>query len=187
MLARRSLSLGVAVISEPVLRREDLVDALRAQNILEHAQQQAEVIRTQALVEGQQLIDQAVGEFWSVANEFLLELHEEREAFRREALVSVEELLNLSLSRLLDEAQLPERIRALLGNLADSQPVAVAATLSCHPDLAEIVGEWLSHSRFTKLWRLESNNALPVGSLRLTHTNGSFDVDWESLRNGLLL
>jgi type III secretion protein L len=187
MLVKRTLSLGLPVIGEPILRREAIADTLRAQEVLDHALHQADLIRAKAAEEGQQQVDQTIGEFWNMANTFLQALEAEREAFRQDILVSVEELLNLSLSRLLDETGLPERIRALLRNLAQSQSVDTVATLSCHPDLTESVAQWLLHSRFAALWQIESNAAMPLGALRLSHATGAFEIDWDSLRNGLMI
>jgi type III secretion protein L len=187
MFVKRALSLGSPVINEPILRREAIADALRAQEVLDQALHQADLIRAEAVEEGQQQVAQTIGEFWNIANTFLQTLEAEREAFRRDMLISVEELLNLSLSRLLDETGLPERIRALLRDLAQSQSVDTVATLNCHPDLTESVTQWLSHSRFATLWRVESNAAMPPEVLRLGHATGAFEIDWDSLRNGLLV
>ncbi|GGM31244.1 type III secretion system stator protein SctL [Pseudomonas asuensis] len=187
MLVKRTLSLGSPVINEPILRREAIADAWRAQEVLDQALQQADLIRAKAVEEGQQQVDQTIGEFWNIANAFLQTLEAEREAFRRDILISVEELLNLSLSRLLDDTDLPERIRALLRDLAQSQSVDMVATLNCHPDLAESVSQWLSHSRFAALWRIESDASMPLAALRLSHATGAFEVDWDSLRNGLMI
>ncbi|MBD1554537.1 type III secretion system stator protein SctL [Pseudomonas typographi] len=186
MLTKRTLSLGTPVIAEPILRHEDIANSQRAQEVLAHARDQAERIRAEATLEARQQIDQAVGQFWAGANAFLQGFDEERAAFRGEALASVEQLLNVALSRLLDDTDLAERTRALLRDLAASQPVDSAATLSCHPDLAPTVGEWLSHSRFATLWRLEGNSAMPTNALKLSHATGAFDVDWNRLREGLL-
>jgi len=48
------------------------------------------------------------------------------------------------------------------------------------------VGEWLSQSRFAECWQLRGDVSLAPQSLRLSDANGAFDVDWPSLRRGLL-
>lgn len=187
MLARRSLSLGLPVLEEPIVRREHLAEARQAQDVLALAEQQADQIRAQAHEDAQVHIEQAVGEFWAGANAFLQSLEEEREAFRDQALGAVEQLLNQALSRLLDAAELPERTRVLLRELAASQPVAAVATLTCHSALLDTVHTWLAESRFARLWDVQSNDTLPTHSLTLIHASGTFDVDWHTLRGGLLV
>jgi type III secretion protein L len=87
---------------------------------------------------------------------------------------------------LLDETSLVERIRALVRNLATSQVDEAAATLSCHPQVLEPLGEWLADSRFAGHWQLKGDTSMPPDALRLSHANGAFDIDWQSLHRGLL-
>jgi type III secretion protein L len=186
MLAKRSLTLGIPVVHEPILRREHLNDVRRADDILAQARQQAQRILDDAEHEAASRIAQLTGQFWADANAFLQGLEEEREAFRRDALDTVDQLLNEALSRLLDATSLPERTRALLRDLEASQPIASAATLSCHPDLAPTVEDWLEHSRFAPMWQVQSNHAMPPDTLTLSHDSGAFEVDWNALRAGLV-
>lgn len=187
MLAKRTLTLGTPVLEEPILRREHLDDARRAHDVLVQARQQAQRMLDEAEQEARYQIEQAVGQFWAEANAFVQGLEEERETFRREALSSVEQLLNQALSRLLDTASLPERTRALLRDLAASQPIASVATLNCHPDLAPAVDEWLAQSRFAQVWEVQCNSTLSAETVTLSHASGAFEVDWNRLRAGLLV
>jgi type III secretion protein L len=187
MLARRALTLGTPVLEEPILRREHVEDVRRAHDVLANAQQQAQRILDEAEQEAHNQIEQAVSRFWSSASIFLQGLEEEREAFRREALGSVEQLFNEALSRLLDAASLPERTRALLLDLAASQAIASTATLSCHPDLAPTVEDWLAQSRFAQVWQVQCDSTMSLEILTLSHASGAFDVDWGILRAGLLI
>ncbi|WP_223536956.1 type III secretion system stator protein SctL [Pseudomonas sp. GL-B-16] len=187
MLAKRVLSLGMPVVEEPILRREHLNDVRRADDLLAQARQQAQRILDEAEQEARHQVERATGQFWADANTFLQDLEEERKAFRREALDTVDHLLNEAMTRLLDDASLPERIRALLRDLSASQPIASAATLSCHPELAPTVQDWLEQSRFAQLWQVQPNNAMPSETLVLSHASGAFEVDWNTLRAGLMV
>ncbi|MDY7564680.1 type III secretion system stator protein SctL [Pseudomonas sp. RTC3] len=187
MLVKRRLSLGsAAVLAEPIVRREDLADTQLASEVLDTARFQADQLLAQVQEHAQGLLDQALAEFWDTANGFLQSLEEQRVASQRDALASAEELLNLALERLLDETSLVERIRALARNLAASQVVETAGTLSCHPKILEPLGEWLADSRFADHWQLKGDTSMPPDALRLSHANGAFDIDWRSLRRGLL-
>lgn len=187
MLIKRRLSLGsVAVLAEPIVRREDLADAQLAHEMLATARLQTDQLLAQAQEHAQGVLDQALAEFWDTANGFLQSLEEQRLVSQRDAVASAEELLNLALGRLLDETSLVERIRALVRNLATSQVDEAAATLSCHPQLLEPLGEWLADSRFADHWQLKGDTSMPPDALRLSHADGAFDIDWQSLRRGLL-
>lgn len=185
MLARRTLTLGVAVLQEPILRQEHVDDARQAQHVLALAEQQAAAILAAAEQEAQRQITLAVGEFWVGANEFLQGFDYERTAYQAQALGTVEQLLNETLGRLLDATGLPERTRALLRDLAASQPIAATATLICHPDLEPVVQAWLVESRFAPFWQVQSSSAMAPLALTLSHASGAFDLDWQSLRDGL--
>jgi type III secretion protein L len=187
MLAKRVLTLGMPVVEEPILRREQLDDVRRADDILVDTRLHARQILDDAEQEARHQIEQATGRFWADANAFLQSLEQERETFRRDALDTVEQLLNEALTRLLDAASLPERTRALLRDLSASQPTASAATLSCHPDLAPTVEDWLGQSRFAQVWLVQCNSAMPPDTLTLSHDSGAFEVDWNILRAGLAI
>ncbi len=187
MLAKRSIVLTtVALLPEPILRREAIADSLLAQDVLAHAQRQAEQLLARYQAEAEQANRQALAQFWSTANAFLGQLQLQQEALQQQALDAAEEVLAQALRQLLDETTLAERARALVRNLAASQLNETAATLSVHPDMAEALDEWLAQSRFAECWRLSRDASLPMGSLRLSDAHGAFDIDWASLREGLL-
>ncbi|MCD5993882.1 type III secretion system stator protein SctL [Pseudomonas sp. CDFA 602] len=187
MLAKRSIALSAAtLLPEPILRREEIADSLLAQNILADAQAQVSQMLARQQEEGDRLREQALAEFWTSANVFLIELKAQRESLQRQAMEAVEQLLTESLKHLLDETSLAERARALVKNLAASQLNESVATLSVHPDIADTVAEWLAQSRFAEYWQLKRDALIATESLRLSDANGAFDVDWATLRNGLM-
>jgi type III secretion protein L len=187
MLAKRSLCVNSAtIVAEPILRHADIVDSLRAREVLEDARRQGEQLLTELQAQAQSRHEQALAEFWDTANGFLHSLGQQRESLQREAMASVEALLTSALSRLLDETTLAERVRALARNLAASQLNESVATLSCHPDMLGALTRWLTDSRFAEHWQLRSDASLPADSLRLSDANGAFDIDWKHLRRGLL-
>ncbi|OUM06943.1 type III secretion protein [Pseudomonas syringae] len=187
MLARRSIALTTAaLLPEPILRREHIADSVRARDVLADAQRQAERMRVLEQEKAQQLQQQALARFWENANAFLDELQQQRKTLQQEMMAAVEALLSESLRHLLDATTLDERARALARNLAASQLNEISATLSVHPDMAEPVAEWLAQSRFAEHWQLRRDASVASGSLRLSDANGAFDIDWVTLRNGLL-
>jgi len=186
MLAKRSIALTAAsLLPEPILRREVLTDSLLARDILTDAQIQADQMLVRKQAESDRLQQQALMQFWESANALLAELQAQREALQEQVMLAVEQLLSESLCHLLDDTTLPERARALARNLAASQLNEVVATLSVNPDMAQPVSEWLAESRFVEHWQLKRDATIAVGSLRLSDTNGAFDIDWATLRNGL--
>jgi len=187
MIVKRRLSLwSSAVLAELVVRREDLEDAQMANELLTVARVDIEQMLAGAKQHAQEVLDQALAEFWGTANEFLQSLEELRLNAQRDAVASAEELLNLALERLLDETDLAERVRAMVRCLATSQMDEAAATLSCHPQLLDPLIEWLGNSRFVDYWLLKSDASMETNALRLSNASGAFDIDWHSLRRGLL-
>lgn len=186
MLIKRRLSLGVPVLAEPILRREQLHDSLRAQDLLAQAEQQAAQLLQETQQQQQAWLDQAAASFWNQANALLQNIEEERAAYRRAALVSVESLLNTALARLLDDTDQTQRIRALLNNLDQGLPHKAEANLSCHPDAAVTVQQWLAEMNLGELWVVHSDPDMAPQALRLSNALGAFDIDWNSLQRGLL-
>lgn len=186
MLVKRRLSLPPQVLLEPLLRRELFDDVLRAEQLLERAAQQADAMLQDAEYQCQQQLQSAQALFWEETNLQLQAFADENLAFQRELLASVDRLLLLAMTRLLDETDLSGRIRALLRNLSDSQAGRAAATLSCHPQQAQAVQAWLEDSGLVALWAVQQDTQVPLQALRLSHAQGAFEIDWEQLRAGLL-
>lgn len=187
MLAKRSLNLASsAVLAETLLRREDIADMQRASEVLRNAEREAEQILDDAHEQAQREKQQALAQFWEAANQALDNLEQQRQTLQREAMNAVEELLNGTLARLLDETTLAERTRALVRNLADSQRFEAVAILSAHPDMLDELSKWLTESRFAEHWQLKGDPLMAPQTLRLSDDNGAFDIDWQALRRGLL-
>jgi type III secretion protein L len=187
MLAKRRLVLSSsAVLVTDILRREDLAGTVLAAEVLDNARAEAEQILADAHAQAQQEKDQALAQFWESANGFLQQLEQQRMALAAQSMEAVETLLNEALAELLDQTSLAERSRALMRNLAAGQTVETRAVLSAHPDMLESLGEWLSASRFADHWQLKGDPTLAPQTLRLSDANGAFDIDWDSLRRGLV-
>ncbi|MCF7534246.1 type III secretion system stator protein SctL [Pseudomonas petrae] len=187
MLAKRRLVLSSsAVLVTDILRREDLAGTVLAAEVLDNARIEAEQILAAAHAQAQHEKDQALAQFWDSANGFLQQLEQQRLALAEESMEAVEALLNEALAELLDQTSLAERSRALMRNLAAGQTVETRAVLSAHPAMLDSLGEWLSASRFTDHWQLKGDPTLAPQTLRLSDANGAFDIDWDSLRRGLV-
>lgn len=186
MLTKRRFALGSSVLEEPILRRQHLEESLRADELLAQARLQAEQLLLQAHEQRQQYLDEAVASFWSEANALLAAIQEERASYQRNALSAVDSLLNVALSRLLDDTELPQRISALLRNLADGLPNKVEASLACHPEAAATVRDWLKAMDLDMLWHVQEDSTMAAESLRLSNALGAFHIDWPSLRRGLM-
>ncbi|MEX6678629.1 type III secretion system stator protein SctL [Pseudomonas sp. W2Oct36] len=187
MLAKRRLVLSSsAVLVTDILRREDLAGTVLAAEVLDNARAEAEQILAAAHAQAQHEKDQALAQFWDSANGFLQHLEQQRLALAEASMEAVEALLNEALAELLDQTTLAERSRALMRNLAAGQSVETTAVLSAHPDMLDSLGEWLSASRFAGHWQLKPDPALAPQTLRLSDANGAFDIDWDSLRRGLV-
>jgi type III secretion protein L len=187
MLAKRRLLLSSsAVLVTDILRREDLAGTVLAAQVLDNARAEAEQILAAAHARAQHEKDQALVQFWNSANDFLQQLEQQRQALAEASMEAVEALLNEALADLLDQTSLAERSRALMRNLAAGQLVETTAVLSAHPEMLDSLGEWLSASRFADHWQLKGEPALAPQTLRLSDANGAFDIDWDSLRRGLV-
>lgn len=187
MLAKRRLVLSSStVLVTDILRREDLASTVLAAEVLDNARAEAEQILAAAHAQAQHEKDQALAQFWDSANGFLQHLEQQRLALAEASMEAVEALLNEALAELLDQTTLAERSRALMRNLAAGQSVETTAVLSAHPDMLDSLGEWLSASRFAGHWQVKSDPALAPQTLRLSDANGAFDIDWDSLRRGLV-
>ena len=187
MLAKRRLVLSSsAVLVTNILRREDLAGTVLAAEVLDNARAEAEQMLAAAHAQAQHEKDQALAQFWESANGFLQQLEQQRLALAEESMEAVEALLNEALAELLDQTTLAERTRALMRNLAAGQTVETRAVLSAHPDMLDSLGEWLSASRFADYWQLKGDPVLAPQTLRLSDANGAFDIDWGSLRRGLV-
>lgn len=187
MLAKRRLVLSSsAVLITDILRREDLAGTVLAAQVLDNARAEAEQILAAAHARAQHEKDQALAQFWNSANDFLQQLEQQRQALAEASMEAVEALLNEALADLLDQTSLAERSRALMRNLAAGQLVETTAVLSAHPEMLDSLGEWLSASRFADHWQLKGDPALAPQTLRLSDANGAFDIDWGSLRRGLV-
>ncbi|WLI16535.1 type III secretion system stator protein SctL [Pseudomonas wuhanensis] len=168
------------------MRREHLADVLLASEVLDKAHIEADRLISAAQDEVRQLLDQATTEFWATAQGFLSSLEQQGVSLQRDAIASTETLLDVALGRLLDEAGLFERIRALVRNLASSQPNEPIGTLNCHPNVVEPLRAWLTENRFAQHWQLKADPDLTPEALRLSHASGAFEIDWPSLRRGVL-
>lgn len=187
MLAKRRLALASSdVLLDTILRRDDLADIQLAGDVLRNAREEAEQILADTREQAQREKDQALMQFWEQANGFLDAFEQQRQTLQQEAMSAVEDLLNTTLARLLDETTLAERTRALIRNLADSQRHEAVATLSAHPDQLNELRDWLAQSRFSEHWQLKADPLMPPLTLRLSDANGAFDIDWTSLQRGLL-
>lgn len=187
MLAKRRLVLSSStVLVTDILRREDLASTVLAAEVLDNARAEAEQILAAAHAQAQHEKDQALAQFWDSANGFLQHLEQQRLALAEASMEAVESLLNEALAELLDQTTLAERSRALMRNLAAGQSVETTAVLSAHPDMLDSLSEWLSASRFAGHWQLKRDPALTPQTLRLSDANGAFDIDWDSLRRGLV-
>ena len=187
MLAKRRLVLSSsAVLVTDILRREDLAGTVLAAQVLDNAHAEAEQILAAAHARAQHEKDQALAQFWDSANDFLQQLEQQRQALAEASMAAVEALLNEALADLLDQTSLAERSRALMRNLAAGQLVETTAVLSAPPEMLDSLGEWLSASRFADHWQLKGDPALAPQTLRLSDANGAFEIDWDSLRRGLV-
>ncbi|HEX8588334.1 type III secretion system stator protein SctL [Pseudomonas sp.] len=187
MLAKRRLVLSSsALLVTDILRREDLAGTVLAAQVLDNARAEAEQILAAAHTRAQHEKDQALVQFWNSANDFLQQLEQQRQALAEASMEAVEALLNEALADLLDQTSLAERSRALMRNLAAGQLVETTAVLSAHPEMLDSLGEWLSASRFADHWQLKGDPALAPQTLRLSDANGAYDIDWDSLRRGLV-
>ncbi|SDH58489.1 type III secretion protein L [Pseudomonas flavescens] len=185
MLVRRRLAMPEQVLHEPLLRRETVHELLRADQVLDQARQQADELLQAAQDQCRHYLQSAQAAFWEQANRQLQAFADDNAALQHEVLASLDRLLGQALGRLLDDTDLTQRIRALLGNLSDSPAAHATATLSCHPQQAQAVRAWLDDSSLAGLWSVRESPQVALQALRLSHAQGALEIDWDALRRSL--
>ena len=186
MLVRRTLSVGgQGPQGQQIVRLEQFRDSQAAVDVLSQAREQADVLLAEAHAKRQQVLDDAMAQFWEQAGGFLLGLELERQVLHNAVVEASRQLLNRALERLFEESPPSERARVLLAHLATCQTVAAVATLNCHPHLCAEVQAWLAASRYGAVWQLREDSSMPVDALRLSCDNGEFELDWAGLQRCL--
>ncbi|MCU1771343.1 type III secretion system stator protein SctL [Pseudomonas sp. 13B_3.2_Bac1] len=185
MLTRRCLTFSdpQALPDGPVLRREILEQNLLASQLLEAARSNAESILAQARRQSAQLADeareQARAEVWRQADALLNEWQQQRQQMWTDIIASAETLVSEAMQCLLGETVQPERIKALLRQLAAAQPSDEAGVLHCHPAELDAVSHQLQTTQ--ALWSVRADPQLPPDSLCLRTALGDFSLSWGAL------
>lgn len=186
MLVRRRMSVGgQGPQGQQIIRLEQFRDSQAAVDVLSRAREQAEALLVEAHAMRQQVLDDALAQFWEQAGGFLQGLEAERQALHDAVVEACGQLLNRALERVFEESPPGERARVLLTHLAASQTVAAVATVSCHPQRWAQVQAWLTASRYASVWQVREDSSLAVDALRLSCDNGEFELDWAGLQRCL--
>jgi len=188
MLSRRTLKLrpGAPGLHQTLITRENLIDCGQVNQVLAQAKAQADELLSTAQATSQALLKKAHGEFWQLANAQLSHWQLEHLALCKGIESSASTVVNQTLRHLFDEVPQPARIVALLEHLLRAQCPPANATLRCHPQALERIGQWLSTHPDTS-WQLQTDERLDTQALVLVTVREDLRIDWATAIEALLI
>lgn len=165
------------LIKEPVIKQTWREEAVRAQSLLAHTQEQCEQLLAQALQHAEQIKHTAKEEasqaVWQSANALLQQWQSQSASHNETLLPQIQNVLQTALQRLCLDISQPDKITALLRQLQQAQGETAQATLYCHPDEVEPVKAQLAKQHNT-FWRVIADAELPLGELCLSDAKGDY-------------
>ncbi|EPJ94360.1 HrpE/YscL family type III secretion apparatus protein [Pseudomonas psychrophila] len=178
MLSRRTLKLrpGAPGLHQTLITRENLIDCGQVNQVLAQAKAQADELLSTAQATSQALLKKAHAEFWQLEHLALCKGIES----------SASTVVNQTLRHLFDEVPQPARIVALLEHLLRAQCPPANATLRCHPQALERIGQWLSTHPDTS-WQLQTDEHLDTQALVLVTVREDLRIDWATAIEALLI
>ncbi|MDQ0738438.1 type III secretion system stator protein SctL [Pseudomonas sp. W4I3] len=182
MLRLRKIELHQSAASAPnaLIPREVLADVENANQLLTHAQAEADELIRKAGEACEAMQKKAAVEIWQRADKQLKLWEHEREAMLESLEHHATAVINQAINHIFDEAIEPRRLGALIKQLLASQIPPVNATLLCCPSEFEQVKQNLA-ARGATLWKLQPDIAVPPQTLTLRTDEGDFVINWRSM------
>jgi type III secretion protein L len=182
MLCRHTIELlnGTAGSPRSLILREELKDWEQANQLLRHANAQADELISQATRKCEVLQQEASLKIWQRADAQLKQWDLDRQAMCDHLEHYATAITNQAIRCLLDDIPPPQRLAALLKQLLASQVQEIDATLLCHPQDLEEIKQCLSQRNAT-YWKLHTDEAILPQTLVLKTDEGDFRISWRSL------
>lgn len=187
MLCRKKIELPLEAsrLSHLIISREMLSDCFEVNQLLSHANIQAEKLLSRAEDDCLTLQKQAESKFWERANAQLVRWSRERQVMWSSLEQRATIILNHAIQQLLNETVDAQRLAALLKQLMKSQIPEVSATLHCCPDEIDYIKRYLTNHTISP-WKLQPDISLPPQTLVLKTEEGDFFIDWNAMAENLL-
>lgn len=168
-----------------LIPREMLAEQSHANQILEHAQLQAQALIRQAESQCEKMLESASDEFWKRANAQLHQWTSERQTMFDNLEHTATSVINTAIRGLLEETVPAQRLTVLLNKLLAVLIPTVEANLLCNPLDREPVEQWLSRHCDVP-WTLRVDRDLAVQSLLLETEDGGFHINWTNALDHLM-
>ncbi|MFL1391590.1 type III secretion system stator protein SctL [Pseudomonas tritici] len=179
-LHKIELHKSASVFPTPLVPREVLADVASANQLLVHAQTDADELIRRAGEKCETMQKEASLEIWQRADKQLKCWEHEREEILGRLEHHATLVINRAIKCIFDETVEPQRLRALIKQLLASQIPQVNATLLCCPNEFEHVNQSLVSYGAT-LWKLQSDVTVPPQTLTLRTDEGDFLINWHSM------
>lgn len=182
MLCRHTIELpnGIAGARCSLILREELESWQQANQLLRHANNQADELISQAKKQCEALLEAASLEIWQRADAQLKQWECDRQAMCDNLEQYATAITNQAIRCLLDETVAAQRLKALLKQLLESQVQEISATLLCHPHDLEAIKEVLAHHNRT-FWSLHADETIPPQTLVLKTEEGDFRISLNAM------
>ncbi|MBE8590126.1 type III secretion system stator protein SctL [Pseudomonas sp. MAFF 301449] len=163
-----------------LIPREELANWIQAEQLLRHANDQADKLLSLAQKRCETLKEEASLEIWRRADAQLKRWEHDRQAMCDKLEQHASFITREAIRCLLDETPRPIRLAALLRQLMANQVHEVCADLFCHPHDFDEIERWFAHQKPT-IWKLNADEATPPQTLILKTEEGDFCISWETM------
>lgn len=181
MLCQRIIELpkNVSGARYNLILREELGNWEQANQLLNHANAQADELISLARKKCEALLEEASLEIWQRADAQFKQWERDRRAICDNLERYATTITNQAIRCLLNETVAPQRLKALLRQLLESQVQETSATLLCHPYDFEEIKQNLAHKSTS--WKLNADEAIAPQTLVLKTNEGDFRINWNTM------
>ena len=163
-----------------LIPREELANWIQAEQLLRHANDQADKLLSLAQKRCETLKEEASLEIWRRADAQLKRWEHDRQAMCDKLEQYASSITNEAIRCLLDETAAPTRLAALLKQLLTNQVHEISAILLCHPEDFDEIRHCLASEQIT-VWKLHADETILPQTLILKTDEGDFHINWSSM------
>lgn len=168
-------------LPRPLIPREELENWKQAEQLLKHANEQADELLSLTEKRCELLREEASLVVWQRADAQLKRWEHDRQTMCDHLEQYASSITNEAIRYLLDETPAPTRLAALLKQLLTNHVHEISAILLCHPDdFDEIKRHFVDEK--TTIWKLHADEAILPETLVLKTDEGDFRISWSSMR-----
>ncbi|ETK24666.1 type III secretion apparatus protein RspE [Pseudomonas sp. FH1] len=175
------LSKDKSGLPRPLIPREELENWKQAEQLLKHANEQADELLSLTEKRCELLREEASLVVWQRADAQLKRWEHDRQTMCDNLEQYASSITNEAIRCLLDETPAPTRLAALLKQLLTNHVHEISAILLCHPDDFDEIKRHLVDEK-TTIWKLQADEAILPKTLVLKTDEGDFRISWSSMR-----